>query len=358
MNTLVYILIILVLATFTVLLFLLLQFRKSQQKPQQDQAMQVMMEWVKEVKYNTDKTRVEIQKNNDQTRHELTKGIENTNRAINERLDNAAKVIGAVTRELGQMQQIGKSLSYVQEFLLSAKKRGTIGEQIMEEMIRQSLPAHMYTLQYRFQSGDIADSIVRINGRLLAMDSKFSMENYRAYINSETDENRDAARKAFVKDIKKRIDEINRKYILPVENTLDFALMYVPADGVFNEISDDVEIYEHARNKHVHMVSPSTFYYFLHVLLLGLQGARVNEQAEQILKTIQGIKQDSDKFNEAFSVLTKHVTNAKDTVDRVGTLYSRMNGKIDQISSLKLDQAPTLDTVVEEQLKQPVPFVD
>src|SRR6185369_1888196 len=159
------------------------------------------------------------------------KGMDTTNKAINERLDNAARVIGAVTKELGQMQQIGKSLSYVQDFLLSAKKRGTIGEQIMEEMLKQSLPPHMYSLQYRFRSGEIVDAIIKLGDRILAMDSKFSMENYRAYINAETDELRDVARKLFIKDIKKRIDEIARKYVIPSENTFDFALMYVPADG-------------------------------------------------------------------------------------------------------------------------------
>src|SRR5581483_6240233 len=113
-----------------------------------------------------------------------------------------------------------------------------------------------------------ADSVIRINGKLLAMDSKFSMENYRAFINAEGDEIREAARKLFIRDVKKRIDEISKKYILPEENTLDFALMYVPADGVFNELADDVEINDYARAKRVHMVSPSTFYYFLQVILI------------------------------------------------------------------------------------------
>ncbi len=252
-----------------------------------------------------------------------------------------------MTKELGQMQQIGKSLSYVQDFLLSAKKRGTIGEQIMEEMLKQSLPANMYEIQYRFRSGECADSVIKINNRLLAMDSKFSMENYRAYINAETDEQRDALRKLFVRDVKKRIDEISKKYVLPEENTLDFALMYVPADGVFNEISDDVEVYEYARNKRVHMVSPSTFYYFLQVILIGLQGARISEHAQHILKVIQGLKKDSEKFSDNLSVLTKHVTNAKQTLELVSTGYEKIHGKIDEISNLKIEQ-PAEQLLIEK----------
>lgn len=321
-----FILLAIIVLGFAALAFFILRINK--QKPSQDNenSLKLMMEWMKQIKEGTDLTRQEMQKS-----------ISSTNREINERLDNAARAVRDVTKELGQMQQIGKSLSYVQDFLLSAKKRGAIGEQIMEEMLKQSLPANMYTIQFRFRTGETADSVIRINDRLLAMDSKFSMENYRAYINSETDEQRDAMRKLFIRDVKKRIDEIGRKYILPEENTLDFALMYVPADGVFNEISDDIEVYEYARNKHVHMVSPSTFYYFLQVILIGLQGARVSEHAQHILKVIQGLRQDSEKFSINLGVLTKHITNAKSTVDLVGSSYERIHNKIDEVSNLKIE---------------------
>ena len=299
------------------------------QKPKNnegDQALKVMGEWMKQIKEGTD-----------QTRQEMQKSIGTTNNEINERLDNAAKVIGTVSKELGHMQEIGKSLSYVQEFLISSKKRGTIGEQIMEEMLRQSLPTNMYSVQYHFKTGDIADSIIKINDRILAMDSKFSMENYRAYINAETDDQREAMRKLFVRDVKKRIDDISKKYILPEENTLGFALMYVPADGVFNELSDDIEVYEYARQKQVHLVSPSTFYYFLQVILIGLQGTRFNEQAQHVLKVIQGLRKDSEKFGDNLTVLTKHITNAKSTLELVGSGYERISNKISEISDLKIE---------------------
>lgn len=302
---------------------------KLTQKPKNneaDQALKVMSDWMRQIKEGTD-----------QTRQEMQKSIGITNKEINERLDNAAKVIGTVSKELGHMQEIGKSLSYVQEFLISSKKRGTVGEQIMEEMLRQSLPSNMYSIQYRFKTGDCADSVIKINDRLLAMDSKFSMENYRAYIKAETDEQRGAVRKLFIRDVKKRIDEISKKYILAEENTLDFALMYVPADGVFNELSDDVEVYEYARQKQVHLVSPSTFYYFLQVILIGLQGARFNEQAQHVLKVIQGLKKDSTKFGDNLAVLNKHVTNAKSTLDLVGSGYERIHNKIEEISGLKIE---------------------
>lgn len=326
MNTSFYILAVIVVLGFAAMLFYI--SRINRQKPDQnDDSMKLLTEWMKQIKEGTD-----------QTRQEMQKSMDTTNKAINDRLDKAAQYIGQVSKELGQMQQIGKSLSYVQDFLLSAKKRGTIGEQIMEEMLKQSLPANMYEVQYRFRTGETADSVIKINSRLLAMDSKFSMENYRAYINAETDEQRDAMRKLFIRDVKKRIDEISKKYILPEENTLDFALMYVPADGVFNEISDDVEVYEYARNKHVHMVSPSTFYYFLQVILIGLQGARISEHAQHILQVIQGLKQDSQKFSDNLAVLTKHVTNAKSTLDLVGAGYERIHNKIDEISNIKIEK--------------------
>lgn len=260
MNWILVILLVLV-ALNAVFVFILISRRGE--KKEDDPTLKVLGEWMRQIKEGTDLTRQEMQKS-----------MGNTGKEINERLDNAARVIGTVSKELGQMQQIGQSLSYVQDFLLSAKKRGNVGEQVMIEMLKQSLPSNMYEIQYRFKTGECADSVIKINERLLAMDSKFTMENYRAYINSATDEQREAMRKLFIRDVKKRIEEISKKYILPEENTLDFALMYVPADGVFNEIADDVEIYEYARDKRVHLVSPSTFYYFLQVILIGLQDTK------------------------------------------------------------------------------------
>lgn len=307
--------------------YYLSRLSQSAQKPDQDQTLKVIMEWMKQLKEDTDLSRLEIHRN-----------MDNTSKSLNERLDNAAHVIGEVKKELGHVQQIGKTFTYVQDFLLSAKKRGNIGEQIMEEMLRQSLPPNMYLFQYRFKTGDTVDAVVKVKDQLLAMDSKFSMENYRAYINAESEELRGAARKLFVRDIKKRIDEISRKYITPSENTFDFALMYVPADGVFNEISDDVDIYEYARQKHVHIVSPSTFYYFLQILLVGLQRERINETAEHILKSIQALRLDSQKFSNDLGVLTRHITNAKATADSVGSQYLRIHNKIDEVADLKIEK--------------------
>jgi|SRR5579872_189166 len=337
MNIGLYILIGLFVIGFGILFYFLQRLQKATQKPQDEtQALKVMMEWMKQIKDASD-----------QTRQELSKGIEVTNKAINERLDKAAMVIGEVSKGLGQVQQIGKSFSQFQDFLLSAKKRGNIGEQIMEDMIRQSLPPNAYSFQYRFRSGETVDAVVKLGERQLAVDSKFSMENYRAYVKSETDEQREAMRKLFIRDIKKRIDEISKKYIVPEENTFDFALMYVPADGVFNEVTDDVEIYEYARNKHVHLVSPGTFYYFLQVIIIGMQGQRINEQAETILKTIQGLRQDSEKFSANLSVLTKHVTNAKSTLEIIGSSYERIHNKIQEVSTLKIEKEKEPATLLE-----------
>lgn len=315
----------------------LVRLQKTVKKPDDTQATNVMMEWMKQLRESSDQTKQEM----NQTRKEIQQNMEGTTRSINERLDKAGQVINDVKKELGQVQQIGQSFAQFQDFFLSAKKRGGVGEQIMGEMLRQSLPPHMFELQFRFRSGEIVDSIVRIGDRILAMDSKFSMENYRAYVNAPNDELRDVARKAFIKDIKKRIDEIAKKYILPGEHTFDFALMYVPADGVFNEITDDIEVYEYARAKHVHLVSPSTFYYFLQVLMVGFQRERINDQAESILKSIQGLRQDSEKFAGNLSVLTKHITNAKSTLELVGSSYDRIHGTIEQVSSLKLESNKT-----------------
>jgi DNA recombination protein RmuC len=349
MNTTEFIVLIVVLAGgFTVLFSYLIKFKRENDakdaslKSNENQTIVMMQEWMRQFRESSDQTKNEM----NQTRRELQAGMEGNSKAINERLDNAAKVINMVNKELGQVQQIGQSFAQFQDFFLSAKKRGGVGEQIMGEMLHQSLPPHMFELQYHFRTGEIVDSIVHVGGRILAMDSKFSMENYRAYLNATTDELRDATRKAFIKDVKKRIEEISKKYILPAEHTFDFALMYVPADGVFNEITDDIEIFEYSRSKHVLIVSPSTFYYYLQILMVGFQRERINEQAESILKAIQSLRLDSEKFSGNLTLLTKHITNAKSTLDLVGTSYERIHNKIDEVATLKLNVIEA-DKIVE-----------
>ncbi|EKD76315.1 MAG: hypothetical protein ACD_43C00156G0005 [uncultured bacterium] len=262
--------------------------------------------------------------------------LDTVSSGLNTRLDNAARVIGDVNKELGQMQEIGRSLKDVQNFLQSPKLRGTIGEQVLEQLLQQSFPRGSFELQYRFKRGDIADAIIKTDQGMIPIDAKFPLPNFTALLKAETDAEQTEYRKLFIRDVRKQISDIAKKYIIPDEGTLNFALMYVPAEAIYYEIMrDESDLTGYAQSQNVWLVSPNGFYYFLKVILLGMQGKQIEQQAKRILNTLQGLQKAMGKFGNELGVLQTHLTNAHNALDRVTGEYQKLNAKIDQIDLLQ-----------------------
>lgn len=262
--------------------------------------------------------------------------IDNTTRIIGERLDNAAKVISGVSKELGQVQEMGRQMKDLQDFLKSPKLRGNVGEQILKDLLEQILPHDHFKMQYSFKEGQAVDAVIKTERGLIPIDSKFPMENFRRMINPETEEEKNLFIKAFAKDVKKHIDDISKKYILPAEGTVDFAVMYVPSETVYYEvIMHNSDLNTYAQNKKVFLVSPNSFYYFLKIILMGLQEQKIAEGARQILRTLSSIQHESKKFGENLGVLHGHITRTKNAMDEVSNQYSKLSGRIDSARMLK-----------------------
>ena len=324
-NTILFGLIIILLAGFGVLLYVLNKIKAAAQKPADDGSMKIMMEWMKDMKHSTE-----------QTREGMQKSIDETNKAINERLDNAARVIGALSKELGGVSQIGPDIRRLSETLASPKMRGNFGEEMLENMLSQILPKNNYRIQHRFKNGETVDACIFVGETILSIDSKFSLENFRLYKEAQTDESAETLKKAFLKDVKKRVDEICKKYILPQENTFDFALMYVPSEGIYQELIEASDIIEYCRAKAVIPVSPNTMYIYLRNIMLSLRGQEINKKAQEILKMITGIKTESDKFGKNLEVLGTHIKNAGNTMGTVTNDFVRLRSNIQNAAILEL----------------------
>jgi DNA recombination protein RmuC len=327
-SSFLYIIIAILLLGFGVLLYFVIDLKKKTEKPQDDPNLKVMMEWMKEIKAGTEATREGMQKSIDQT-----------NKAISERLDNAGRVIAALTKELGGISQVGPDIRRLTETLASPKLRGNFGEEMLENMLSQALPKSGFEIQYKFKNGEVVDAIIYVGDKILPIDSKFSMENFRLYKEAKTEEAAEGLKKAFLRDVKKRVDEIHKKYILPQENTFDFALMYIPSEGVFSEVLDDTAVLTYAREKKVYFVSPNTLYHHLQIILLSLRGQKINEAAQAILAMIAGIKQESDKFGRNLEVLGSHIKNAGNTMGTVSNDFAKLKTSISNASSLKLEDS-------------------
>ena len=193
-------------------------------------------------------------------------------RAFNERLDSAAKIISGVQKNIGEMSEIGRGMKELQDFLKNPKLRGNIGEQVLNELLKQYLPKESFNLQYVFKSGERVDAAIKTSAGIIPVDSKFPMENFRKMGRANTVENKTLFEKKFVQDVKKHIDDISKKYILTEEGTIDYALMYIPSEAVYYEVVNNSSLFDYAGVKRVLPVSPTTFYAYLKAILMSFEG--------------------------------------------------------------------------------------
>ncbi len=293
-----------------------------------------LTEWLKSMQTtieHTNKTLNEAMRGNTS---DVAKLLQTNTKQLNERLDTAARVIGDLKRNLGEMSEVGKGIRSLQEFLQSPKLRGNIGEQVLKDMIGQTFPKNSFHLQYQFRSGVKVDAVLKTDAGLLCIDSKFPMENFTLMHKGETEAERAAAKKAFIADVKKHVSDISKKYILPEEGTMDFALMYIPSESVYYEIANMGELMDFARRARVYPVSPNTLYAHLQVLLLSFQGKELEQKSREVFRLLRAIQKDYGKVDENLGVLGRHINNAYNSMSSVTSAFSLLGQKLSRTQNL------------------------
>jgi DNA recombination protein RmuC len=265
----------------------------------------------------------------------MNERLDKATESLNTRLDKAAQVIMSVQKELGTVQERFKGFEEFSE-LLHPKMRGNIGEQILSDMLAQVFSPGHYELQFKFRDGQTVDALIKMKSGLVPIDSKFPLENFKQLTRSDSEERRKTALKEFNKAVKRHIDDISKKYILPDEGTVNFAVMYVPSENVYYHIltDDESNLLDYAKTKNVLMTSPHGFFNFLRVILMGLERTKLQEQAQKIWDILKGAQQESQKFGDSLGILSRHVTNAKNAMDNVHSSYAKLTGKLDQVHLL------------------------
>jgi len=275
------------------------------------------------------------------------------NTGVQQQLQHVSQVMGAVQGSLGKLGEvtqrvfdIGRDIAGLEQILRSPKVRGGLGETFLEGLLSQMLPREHYELQHAFTTGDRVDAVVKIGGRLVPVDAKFPLENFRRLLEEAEEDRRRPLRRAFARDVKARVDEIAKRYILPDEGTFDFALMYIPAENVYYEIivkEDGLEADSpatYAMGRHVIPVSPNSLYAYLQVIVLGLRGLQIEKDAREIQARLGRLRGDIDKFRDVFDVVGKHLGNARNKYDDAAVALDRVEAKLEGIEAAR-DQ-PTL----------------
>ena len=292
-------------------------------------------------------------------RRMLEKQGDNLSRVVEEKIGDSLKVFGDLRERLGELTQkakgieeVGKSISSLQELLRAPKFRGGFGEFLLERLLADILPRDFYSLQYRFRNGGIVDAVVRIGENLVPIDSKFPMEDFERMIKAESEEEQKALRRQFARNIRKHIDDV-AKYILPDENTFDFALMYIPAENVYYETiirgSEDSDIFSYSLEKKVIPVSPNRFYAYLQVIVQGLKGLHFEKAAGEILAYVRRLQSDFDDFQQDYEVVGGHIHHAANRYDEASRKLARFGDKLQRASETPVEELPEGDVETHEQ---------
>lgn len=273
---------------------------------------------------------------------ETSQALQEGHKTVGERLDSATRVFGDVQKSLGRLEEthkqiyeVSKDISSLQELLRAPKFRGEMGETLLENLLAQVLPKDHFHTQYRFKSGEAVDAVIHLGERLVCVDAKFSLENFKKTQETQEEPLKTQFRKKFIQDVKNRVNEISEKYILPQENTYDFALMYIPAENVYYEIIIKEDLLSYGMSKKVIPVSPNTFYAYLQVICLGLKGLKIEENAKAILKNLSMLTIEISKFKDDFDTLGKHLVNARDKYEDSSKRLDRFTDRLTGIQDAK-----------------------
>lgn len=279
---------------------------------------------------------------------------DNNSGQLQNRMAETSRAVYTLQTKLAQLEEgnkrildMSKGITELQDILQAPKLRGNQGEVWLENLLAQMLPRQHFQMQYRFKSGEICDAIINMpDGHLVPLDSKFSLENFRKMLAADQPEDQKLHEKTFVSDVKKRIDEISKKYILPDEGTLGFAFMYVPAENVyyqaFVEDRGGYNLQRYAFDKHVIPVSPNSLYPYLEIVLFGLKGLQIEQGARDIQQGLAGVLSDLKRFEEAYQKVGNNIRFAQQNLDVADKKLFSVQNKLTNLTAAELSPGQTM----------------
>lgn len=285
---------------------------------------------------------------------EIRGSVDGSSRAMHEQIFAFTKETTKVREELKQIQDAVKGVSSFQEIFRSPKLRGQWGEASLEHILSQHFPSEFYKIQYLFSSGEQVDAILKLpNGRILSIDAKFPAENFSKMTEADSPENRKLFQKKFIEDVKLRIQEISSKYILPSEETVDFALMYIPAEAIYYEIishaSKEFDLTKYAWSKKVILTSPNTIYLTLRTIEHWFKDTQISRQTQEILKRLNRIYKDAEKLKDSFRKIGSHLRNTVSAYDNSEKRLSLFSNKVESL----LESPESKKGLIEGSLEEP-----
>ena len=285
-------------------------------------------------------------------------------RTFGEQIKNVTKSLTEIDKTNKQILDYQGKLEDLQNIFSNPKQRGIWGEDQLEHILSNCLNPDLFEMQYRFHDGHQVDAIVRIGNHIVPIDAKFPLENYNKFLEAHKDNDEILIKKyekAFKEDLKKRIDETS-KYIKMTEGTLNFAYMFIPAEGLYYDIQNSkvgVQINErgmmdYAREKNVSIISPNTIYPFIQIVIQNSQQLQFNENIDKIKKDFLNFAKHMKSYTDLHIKLGKSLNSTVNHYKSTNTKYKQINKDVKQITSNEvtlIDQDQQLEDVENPDLE-------
>ncbi|MFA5651899.1 MAG: DNA recombination protein RmuC [Candidatus Paceibacterota bacterium] len=341
--TTISIIVIVLLISAIVVLFIII-LKKKENKPE-DIGLKLILEQINELNRTVDKKIGENAKQmNESMKHQSTESF-NIIRDITEKLTRLDETNKQVVSFADQLQSL-------QDILKNPKQRGILGEYYLETLLKNVLPTGSYEMQYPFADGTIVDAVVFVKDKIIPIDSKFSLENYNRLSEEKNPAEKERLEKLFKEDLKKRIDE-TAKYVKPSEGTMDFAFMFIPHEAIYYDLLisqvgaikvNTRDLVEYAfKEKHVIIVSPTSFLAYLQTVLQGLKALQIEESAKDIKKNVESLQkhlrsyQDyQEKLGNALSTTVSHFNNSNKEFKKIDKDVVRITGVDSELEVLEI----------------------
>jgi DNA recombination protein RmuC len=306
----------------------------------------------KEISENSEKSRVEIESKLQNINKEISEFQMSSKTQMQKQFSDSNKIIKEVTVELekikGTNEQVlsfANQMKTLEKILGNQKQRGIFGEIQLENLLSNVLPPEIFQMQYSFKDGGIVDAIVKVNNNIIPIDAKFSLDNYNKMIESSDENEINLLEKKFKEDIKSRIDE-TAKYIRPQEKTLDYAFMFIPADGLYQDLLNSrvgslkirsKELVSYAYQKKVMIVSPMSLFPMLQITMKALNNLKFEKSIELVIKNVQNLSDHLITYQTYHNKLGNTLNTVVNHYNRTSDEFKKIDKDVMKISEGKFN---------------------
>lgn len=319
---------------------------KSLESPKEEGSQKLMLQMLENLRQDLNQRQSENKEEIEKKLYQMTMMLKqqqtDTGATLQKQFQQSSEMIQQMTKNLTQVQEgtlrvanFAEQLKSLENILKSPKQRGILGEYALETLLSNHLHGN-YAMQYKMANGEIVDAVIFFNNLTIPIDSKFSLEKYNQMQQATDPLEQERIAKEFRSDVKKRIDE-TAKYIRTSEGTTEFAFMFVPAEGIYYNLTienvgsvkvNTQNLIEYAFSKRVIIVSPSSFFAYLQTVLQGLKALEMGENITRALKGIEVLGKHVNAYDDYFKRLGKHLGTTVNTYNHASREFKKIDKDI------------------------------